>query len=57
VDAQVEYLISKLFGLTEEDYQVIYKTLNDTQGLIPVKSLAKVSVKDIFSFQRKRYGA
>lgn len=57
VDAEVEYLVSLLFGLHKNDYDVIYKTLSDTQGLIPVKTLASVSVEDIFSFKRKKYGA
>ena len=58
VDAEVEYLIALLFGLTKTDYDVIYKTLSDTQGLIPVKTLASVSVEDIFMLVRqKKYGA
>ncbi len=56
VDAEIEYLVSLLFNLTKADYGVIYKTLSDTQGLIPVKALASVSVEDIFIFKNK-YGA
>lgn len=52
VDASVEHLLAKLFGLTKADYEVIYKTIEDTQGLIPVKKLTSVGVADIFKVQR-----
>lgn len=48
VDAKVEYLISKLYQLDIDDYRIIYNALNSTQGLIPVKELSVVDIKDIF---------
>jgi hypothetical protein len=47
-DAQIEFYICKLFGLTKNDYKVIYNTLNQVEGLLPVKALRKVKVEDIF---------
>jgi hypothetical protein len=48
VDAKVEYLISRLYCLNIDDYRTIYNTLNSTQGLIPVRELSAVDIKDIF---------
>lgn len=48
VDASVEALIASMFGLSKKDYEVVYKTLNSAQGLIPVKALSDVSISDIF---------
>lgn len=48
VDALVEALIASMFGLTKKDYEVLYKTLNSTQGLVPVKALSEVTISDIF---------
>lgn len=48
VDASVEALIASMFGLVKKDYEVLYKTLNSTQGLIPVKALSDVGISDIF---------
>ncbi len=48
VDASVEALIAAMFGLTKKDYGVLYKTLNSTQGLVPVKALSDVVISDIF---------
>lgn len=48
VDASVESLIASMFGLSRPDYEILYKTLSTTQGLIPVKALSAVSISDIF---------
>lgn len=48
VDAEVEYLVSKLYGLSRKHYKYIYDTLMDVEQLLPVKSLGVVSINDIF---------
>jgi len=51
VDAEIEYLVAKLYGLSEEDYTRIYQTLQDVQDLLPIKPLKIVSIHDIFLFR------
>jgi adenine-specific DNA-methyltransferase len=48
IDAKVEFLVASMFALSKKDYEVIYKTLSTTQGLIPVRELSAVGVDDIF---------
>lgn len=48
IDAKVEFLVAELFSLSKKDYELIYKTLSTTQGLIPVRELSAVGVDDIF---------
>jgi len=47
-DAQVEYLLSRLYGLSRKHYEHVYDTLTEVQQLLPVKSLGAVSIGDIF---------
>jgi adenine-specific DNA-methyltransferase len=49
VDAKIEYLVSRLFGLEENDYGVIYKAIREVQQMIPFKRLLNLSIKEIFS--------
>jgi len=48
VDAEVEYLVSSLYGLSKSHYGHIYATLGDVQELLPIKSLKTISISDIF---------
>ncbi len=48
VDAKLEYLISTLYGLSQNHYDHIYDTLKDVQQLLPIKALKTVTVNDIF---------
>lgn len=48
VDARVERLIGKLYGLGKKDYQIIYKAIDAAQALLPVRRLRRVSLADIF---------
>lgn len=47
-DAKVERLVAKLFGLTKNNYKTIYSTLNQLEGLLPVRQLQSVTINDIF---------
>lgn len=47
-DARIEYLVAKLFGMTSSDYQVIYRALDQLEGLLPVRQLRSVLINDIF---------
>lgn len=48
MDAEVEHLIARLYGLSRKHYEHIYDTLMDVEQLLPVKSLGAVSINDIF---------
>lgn len=48
VDARLENHIGKLYGLSEDDYKLIYKTLDSSQDLLPVKALKQISTREIF---------
>jgi adenine-specific DNA-methyltransferase len=48
IDASVEALVASMFELSRTDYEILYKTLNSTQGLVPVKELTGVHISDIF---------
>jgi SAM-dependent methyltransferase len=48
IDAEVEYIIANLYGLSKHHYQFIYDTLKDVEQLLPIKSLNTVSTVDIF---------
>lgn len=50
IDARVEYLVAKLYGLSRDDYKYIFDTLEEVEELIPVKCLKKITINDIFSF-------
>ncbi len=47
-DARIEYLVGKLYGLSQDDYKIIYHTLEQIENLLPVRQLKSVTVKDIF---------
>jgi len=49
VDARVEALVAKLYGLTRDDYHSIYSTLAGAQQLLPIQSLLRVGADDIFA--------
>ena len=49
IDAKVEYLISILYGLTEEHYERIYEALDYVEELQPIKALKRVTISDIFN--------
>jgi hypothetical protein len=48
VDAKVEALVARLYGLSRRDYERIYETLDSVEALLPVRALKKVGVDDIF---------
>ncbi len=48
IDAAIERNVAKMFGLSKEDYAVIYKTIEAAQELLPVKSLKNIGFKDIW---------
>jgi hypothetical protein len=48
VDAEIEYLISTIFKLNKNDYETIFKTINESQNLQPIKILKNIDENDIF---------
>jgi len=47
-DAEVERLVSMLYGLSRKDYKRIYETLDSVEDLLPVRALKRVRISDIF---------
>lgn len=48
IDAKLELLIAKAYRLTKQHYEVIYDTMRNVEQLLPVQSLQKISITDIF---------
>ena len=48
IDAVCEKIVADLYGLCESDYLLIFKVIEESQELIPVKALRKISIPDIF---------
>lgn len=48
VDAKVESLIAKMYGLDKTDYEIIYDTINSSQDLMAINALKNIAVDDIF---------
>jgi len=48
VDARVEFLVATLYGLTRVHYETIYSTLDSVQDLLPIRTLKRVGIDDIF---------
>ena len=48
IDAEIEYLISQLFGLKETDYDIIFQAINEAQQMIPFRRLLTITKEDIF---------
>lgn len=57
-DAEIEYLVAKMFGIDKSDYLVIYNSIDRAQELIPVLELKRIKLSDIFSnhILRKYHG-
>jgi SAM-dependent methyltransferase len=49
VDAEIEKHVALLFGLTKNEYRIIYKTLDNVEQLLPVRELRRFDMKAIFS--------
>lgn len=49
VDSKIEFLVSQIYGLDKRDYKNIYKTIEKSEEMIPVKALKNISIEDIFS--------
>jgi adenine-specific DNA-methyltransferase len=48
IDAKCEKFVADLYGLSEVDYGPIFKVINQSQELIPVKKLKRISISDVF---------
>jgi len=51
VDAAVEQVVAKLYGLTWKHYDVVYATLESVEELLPVRALKRIQIRDIFGDQ------
>ena len=47
-DARIEYLISRIYNLTKNDYKEIFNTINSIQDLKPFKALRNIKINDVF---------
>lgn len=47
-DAFVEGLVAQAFGLTRQDYELIYETIFSVQDLVPIRAMKSISIDDIF---------
>ncbi len=56
IDAEVERMIARLYGLTKNDYRVVFDSLSNSQELLPVKALSSLSIDDVFGITRLKYG-
>ena len=48
IDAQVEFLISKMFLLNENDYKIIFNTISELDDLLPMREMKKMKLTDVF---------
>ena len=48
VDAEVERLVARVYGLGHEQYKTIYATLESVQDLLPVRRLKQVPLTAVF---------
>lgn len=48
LDAELEGMVAKLYGLNKEHYDAIFKVLDKAQELIAVKALKNIKVDDVF---------
>lgn len=54
LDAKVESLVAKLYGLHKSDYNLIYSTLSSIEKLRPVRVLLNISQSDIFDQKMRK---
>jgi adenine-specific DNA-methyltransferase len=47
VDAAVEALVGKLFSFNENDYRIIFNAIKESDELIPIMDLKKISFTDV----------
>jgi len=48
LDARLEQVVAEIYQLNYMDYEAIYKSINNAQELIPMKTLKKLAIADIF---------
>lgn len=48
IDLNIERIVANLFGLTETQYNIIFKTIENVQRMIPFKRLLNITPKEIF---------
>lgn len=48
VDAEIERVVAKLYGFGKKDYKIIFKAIKESEDLLPVRALKKITASDIF---------
>ncbi|HCQ2485980.1 TPA: hypothetical protein OHO00_004765, partial [Escherichia coli] len=48
LDAELERMVAKIYGLDQAHYDAIFKVLDKAQELIAVKALKNIKISDIF---------
>ncbi|MDN2487463.1 N-6 DNA methylase [Kosakonia sacchari] len=48
LDAELEHMVAKIYGLDKTHYDAIFKVLDKAQELIAVKALKNIKISDIF---------
>jgi len=47
IDLEIELLIGSLFGLTKNDYKIMFDTINESDDLLPVRDLKNFGLEEI----------
>ena len=47
IDVKIESLIGKMFGLSVEDYKIIFELITSSEELIPIKELKNISLETL----------
>ncbi len=47
-DMYIEYLMAKLYGLSDQDYSIIFEALQSCQQLKPISRLLNCQSREIF---------
>jgi tRNA1(Val) A37 N6-methylase TrmN6 len=51
-DAEIERLVAYLYCLKKNDYEIIFKSLEDSDELLPIRALKKITSSDIFNTRK-----
>ena len=47
-EAHIERMVAEIYGLTPQNYEAIFRSINDAQDLIPIRVLRTIDTDDIF---------
>ena len=53
IDIKIEILVGKLFSLNKKDYRIIFNAIEESDNLIPIMELKKITINDILNKLKK----